>query len=98
MKTLEEKLAEQITNGLNTILFDEEEFTKAMSNEHRTLQQNFTRVCLAWIEKLAETDERFSDHRNQASLKISKELIEAYKDKQEGNMKNVKPSQLLPTI
>ena len=46
------ELTSEITNYLNTYGDKSVEFNEAMSREHRTLQQNFTRLCLAWIEVL----------------------------------------------
>jgi hypothetical protein len=98
MENKEKELADKITNGLNSMMFDEKEFVKAMSNEHRTLQQKFTRLALTWIEHLAELDPRFSDARNEASLKTSKHLIECFKACANEDMKDFKPSQFLPHI
>lgn len=98
MKTREEELADKITTGLNSMLFDEKEFVEAMSKEHRTLQQKFTRLALTWVEHLAELDPKFSDARNEASLKTSKHLIECFKACANEDMKNFKPSDFLPHI
>ena len=71
------ELVKQITNHLNTFGDKSEEFNKAMSNEHRTLQQNFTRLCLAWIEHCA-SDEYYYDGRNEASHNTSKAILEGF--------------------
>jgi hypothetical protein len=47
-----------------------EEFVKAMGKEHRTGQQGFTRLCVAWLEHLASV-EHFDD-RNKASVELAK--------------------------
>ncbi len=57
---------------------DIETFVEAMSKQHRTLQQSFTNVCLAWLRKLAATEEY--DLRNEASVKIAKKIVEAVED------------------
>ena len=49
MDSNEKKLANTITDGINGS-FDVEKFVNAMSCEHRTLQQKFTGLCLAWID------------------------------------------------
>ena len=103
MRTQEEQLAEDITNSINSMLFDEVDFTKAMSNQHRTLQQKFTKMCFAWIEKLSQTEERFTDHRNKASVEISKKVINAFHEKmiEEHSVENrelLNPSRFLPNI
>jgi predicted YcjX-like family ATPase len=98
MRTKEEELADTITNGLNSMMFDEKEFVKAMSNEHRTLQQKFTRLALNWIEHLAELDPKRTDARNEASRKTSKHLIDCFKACANEDMKGFKPSDFLPHI
>lgn len=103
MNTKEEQLAEDITNSINSMLFDEVDFTKAMSNQHRTLQQKFTKLCFAWIEKMANTEPRFTDARNQASAEISKKVIDAFHEKmiEEHAVENkelLNPSRFLPNI
>ena len=56
------------------------DFAERMSIEHRTLQQNFTKLCVAWLKTLANTE--YYDLRNQASVEfarsIKKELDEVY--------------------
>ncbi len=103
MKTKEEKLADDITNSINSMLFDDQEFVKVMSNEHRTLQQKFTKLCFSWIEKLSKTEEKFTDHRNKASVEISKKVIDAFHEKmiEEHSIENkelLNPSRFLPNI
>lgn len=60
-------------------------FCEAMSFEHRTLQQNFTGLCLAWIEFMGNTSEdfqrRFTDPRNKYSNKVCSEILEFMKEK-----------------
>jgi hypothetical protein len=73
------KLTNDITDYLNT--FNDREksdsFNKAMSNEHRTLQQNFTRLALRWIEHVA-SDNYQTDPRNESSKHICKQLLEHF--------------------
>ena len=71
------ELTNEITNFLNTYGDKSPEFNKAMSNEHRTLQQNFTRLCLAWIEHCASDEYRY-DGRNEASHNTSKAILEGF--------------------
>ena len=52
-----------------------ESFLKAMSCEHRTLQQSFTRLCLQWLEHVA-SDEYRTDLRNEDSKKIAGKLMQ----------------------
>ena len=84
------EIANQITNYVNSYGRKSEDFNSAMSREHRTLQQNFTRLCLSWLEHCASDEYNF-DARNESSHDISKVLIESF-DK--GGL----PSQWLPSI
>ena len=52
-----------------------------MSRQHRTLQQNFTRLCLKWLEYVA-SDEYRTDGRNEQSKDIAQKLLAGFKDLQ----------------
>ena len=56
---------------------DVTEFVQGMDREHRTLQQCFTGVCLAWLNHLANTPEGHYDQRNEASIKIARRIKNA---------------------
>ena len=71
------KLASHITSGLNTYHFDHKEFCQAMSCEHRTLQQSFTRFCFQWLEHCASEEYTF-DLRNRQSHVTAKRFFESY--------------------
>lgn len=75
------ELVQDITDYLNTFNSKEKEFCEAMSCEHRTLQQSFTKLCLQWIEHCASVEYR-TDGRNEQSQKIARELLEGFKQKQ----------------
>jgi hypothetical protein len=81
------ELTTEITNYLNTYSFKDAgaEFCVAMSREHRTLQNSFTRLVLQWLEYIA-TDEYRTDDRNASGKEIAKELLAAFaeKKKEEG--------------
>ncbi len=47
-------------------------FVEAMSQEHRTLQQQFTGLCLRWFLHLSELDSNWYDLRNEHSVKVAK--------------------------
>ena len=49
--------------------------TAALAQEHRTSQQNFTRIMVAWIEYLANLEHGEYDLRNEASVKLAKQLV-----------------------
>lgn len=71
-----EENVRKVSDMLNNMSFDYEGFCKAMSNEHRTLQQNFTRLCIQWLCTCASDEYRY-DGRNEASHEIAKALIES---------------------
>lgn len=51
-------------------------FLEQMSRDHRTLQQSFTRLCLQWLEQVAERKgPQFTDARNETSQEIAENLI-----------------------
>jgi len=75
------ELAEIITNHLNTFGDKSEAFNDAMSRQHRTLQQNFTRLCLKWLEHVA-SDEYSTDGRNEQSKEVAQKLLAGFKDLQ----------------
>lgn len=54
-------------------------FLEQMSREHRTLQQSFTRMCLQWLEQVAERKcPQNVDGRNEASQKIAEQMMEGF--------------------
>ena len=52
-----------------------EQAVELMSRDHRTLQQQMTRVCVMWLEHLAALEEPGYDLRNEASVKLAKRLL-----------------------
>jgi hypothetical protein len=80
MKNTKE-LVGDITDYVNSFSNKEREFCEAMSLEHRTLQQSFTKLCLSWLEHCASS-EYLTDARNEQSKKIAMELLEGFKAKQ----------------
>lgn len=68
-------LAKKMSNLMNYGMGDTggEAFIKEMSTDHRTLQQNFTRFCLRWLEHMADPSTGI-DLRNEASQKIARKL------------------------
>lgn len=73
------ELAEATANCLNSTLDNEEvaSFVERMGREHRTLQQGFTRLCVAWLEHLASLNENQYDARNESSVLYAKKVVEA---------------------
>jgi len=93
-KTVEETF-NNVSDFLNSfgVSGKTEEFIKHMNKDHRTLQQNFTRFCLAWIENCASDEYRF-DLRNKSSHEVSKTLIDKFKEESDG----FNPSEFLSSI
>lgn len=92
------KLVSRITDFVNSYSLKSEQFCDAMSQEHRTLQQSFTRLCLKWIEYVADNEYR-TDGRNETSHEVCKRMIELYGDFTEDLFRyRGTPSQMLPLI
>lgn len=49
-------------------------FVEQMTREHRTLQQNMTKLAVEWLKQMAKTE--MFDLRNQASVELAKKLLE----------------------
>ena len=75
------ELVQEVSDYVNTFNNNGQEFCEAMSCEHRTLQQSFTKLCLQWLEHCASVEYR-TDGRNEQSQKIARELLEGFKQKQ----------------
>ena len=72
MAQRDKDIVEEISNYVNSYSSDYKEFAKLMSYEHRTLQQNFTKLCIAWLRELSETESY--DLRNEASIEFAKSI------------------------
>ena len=72
MKTVDVDIVKAISNYVNSYSSDYKEFARLMSCEHRTLQQQFTKLCIAWLKELSETENY--DLRNEASVKFAQSV------------------------
>ena len=72
----ETKNVQMVSDMLNSMGFNPEEFCKEFTREHRTLQQNFTRLCIHWLSTCASDDYKF-DGRNEASHEVAKALLDS---------------------
>lgn len=70
-----------IETMVNTFGTTHDQFIDEASRMHRTLQQSFTRVALAWIEHVASDVYRY-DPRNESSHNVCKEMLQAFRDAQ----------------
>lgn len=68
----DKEMAQQITRYVNNLSFNPDKFVDEMSRQHRTLQQRYTFLCVAWLKKLANTEHY--DNRNEASVKFAKSI------------------------
>ena len=97
MKNEKAKIAQDaISTFVNSFNTDEQnrEFVELMSNDHRTLQQAFTRLALAWIEKVASPAYQ-TDGRNETSKEICQKLL---KTNDVETLYGGTPSKYIPTI
>ena len=72
MKTIDADIVKEISSYVNNGSSDYKEFARLMSYEHRTLQQQFTKLCIAWLKELSETESY--DLRNEASIKFAQSI------------------------
>lgn len=67
-------------NFVNGRLRSKKEVAEKMSHEHRYLQNEMFKVCLAYIQKLAENYEKgYYDPRNEYACKASTYMLEGLK-------------------
>lgn len=76
----EKSLVCAVSASINSFSFDEEKFVQFMNREHRTLQQSFTRLCVAWLRNCGSDDYQY-DGRNEASHDIGKAVSAAVENK-----------------
>jgi hypothetical protein len=90
-----EKAVRVMSDYVNTFGSRVKEFNFNMANEHRTLQQSFTKLCLAWIEYCASEDYR-TDGRNEATKLTAQKLLKGWE--LQGETHGMPPSNWLPLI
>lgn len=72
-----------VSHTINNMSFNPKEFVTFMGQEHRTLQQSFTRLCIAWIEHCADPKYRF-DLRNEDSHELGQFIMKALNERDNG--------------
>lgn len=90
-------IVNDLSDYVNTYSDKSKEFNEMMGREHRTLQQSFTRLCLAWLEYVGSDQYRF-DGRNESSHKTIKIMLEGYKKNHPNPDYYLDPSKSLPFI
>lgn len=66
---------EKVGEMINDCAFNEGELAEAMVNNHPTLQQNFMRLCMKFIEGMSK--KTHWDARNEKSVKMAKKMVSA---------------------
>lgn len=76
-----ETAVKAMSNYVNNFGCKPMEFATLMGREHRTLQQTFTGICVAWLEHLARCEAQgYYDLRNEASVKLGKRFVNAIEE------------------
>lgn len=69
-----EDRARKIEDAINSLSIKEDKLAEIMANHmHRTNQQAFTRLAIAWLKQCGSDDYRY-DGRNEASARAGKAL------------------------
>jgi len=72
MSSFDVEMVKKVSDYCNCFGSNFSEFAFVMSKEHRTIQQNFTRICLEWLKELSNTE--YFDDRNEASVMFAKSI------------------------
>lgn len=67
------KTAEDVLCLVNSFGCDEKAFAQTICNGHKTLQQSVMRLFIATIREMAKVP---TDGRNEAAVKLAKEIID----------------------
>lgn len=73
---IDKENARKLGDMLNSFSFHPNGVCECMTREHRTIQQSFTRLCIAWLSTCASEDYQY-DERNKASHEVAKALIDS---------------------
>lgn len=77
MNNYNKECASRLSELVNNFSFDPRATAKEMTKEHKTLQQNFTRLCFAWISEVATNPYYSVDDRNRATQVKCKAIHDA---------------------
>ena len=76
-------LAEAMSRYVNGMGNDVKDVVQHLSNEHRTLQQGITKLCVAWLEECGRKQKVGDfDLRNQASVELGHKFVERLKSEE----------------
>lgn len=70
------KVAQELENALNNILWNNEKFAESVAYYHRTLQQKLFSTMVKVIEMIGREDYGY-DLRNEASHRIARKIVES---------------------
>ena len=68
------KDAEKVADMVNSLIYDKDAFCQGMKFQHRTLQENFTELCIHWLV-VAGSDDYQYDARNEYAHTIAKRVL-----------------------
>lgn len=75
------KLAKDTLDEIGNFGFDNEAYAETICRGHRTLQQNWMRMSLKTIAKMAEAgDKGLYDDRNESAVKMAQKIRDAIGD------------------
>lgn len=72
--TMESNIANCLTNAINIMGFDPNKVAQELKRQHRSLQEDFTRICMAWLKEVAAPDYPY-DARNECSHIAAKQML-----------------------
>lgn len=70
---------ENVSNMVNKLSFSPQDFCKRFLKEHRSIQDDFTHLCITWLKTIGSDDYEFDD-RNKRSHEIAK-MIKGFLEK-----------------
>ena len=76
----DKEFAMMIESKMNNCNCDYSGITHELSRIHRTLQQNFTKMCIAWLQQLSNLNKTQYDERNMASVDFAKKIKNELQD------------------
>lgn len=74
------KMAGEVSDYVNNMGHNPDEFVAGVLRQHRTLQQSIFRLFFKCIEAMAQRDDNFTDLRNRASRDTCRMLVNGYKE------------------
>lgn len=69
------EVVEHIQRYVNSMSRTPDDFCTAMSNLHKTNQQDFTRLVMAWLKHLADAPDHMVDGRNTYSRELARQIF-----------------------